>query len=67
MVAAADKSTSKLFVGGRLGWPDNSTSRKSMKAVRRLSDMRTLMAERVDPDDRYAVEHLSDLVLAMLR
>jgi hypothetical protein len=67
MVSSADKSTSKLFVGGRLGWPEGSTSRKSIKAVRRLSDMRLLLGERVDPDDRYAVEHLADLVLAMLR
>jgi hypothetical protein len=29
--------------------------------------MRLLLGERVDPDDRYAVEHLADLVLAMLR
>jgi hypothetical protein len=54
----------------RLAWPEGA-SRKSLRAVRRLSDLRSLLAGRADqaglPGAAEAVEALADLIEGLLR
>jgi hypothetical protein len=54
----------------RLAWPEGA-SRKSLRAVRRLSDLRSLLAGRADqaglPGAGEAVEALAGLIEGLLR
>jgi dual-specificity kinase len=68
MALRADKNSAQYFVDGRLDWPEGATSRKSMRAVNKLSDLHTLLSQRceVAAGDR-GVDELADLVRAMLQ
>lgn len=72
-VAAAEASTAAAAAAGgslRLAWPEGAT-RKSLRAVRRLSDLRSLLASHADqaglPGAGEAVEALAGLIEGLLR
>lgn len=67
MVYRADKQCAKYFVRGRLNWPDGATSKKSLRSVRRLADLHTMIVERCEPGARAHATSLADLVTGMLR
>ncbi|KAG2495652.1 hypothetical protein HYH03_006252 [Edaphochlamys debaryana] len=59
---------SKYFgTGGRLNWPDGALTRKSVKAVKRLSGLQQLIMEQGDPSARPYAAELVDLIGSMLR
>ncbi|EFJ45885.1 hypothetical protein VOLCADRAFT_75581 [Volvox carteri f. nagariensis] len=58
---------SKYFNGcGRLNWPDGAVSRKSVKAVKRLSGLHQLILEQGDTSARAYAKELVDLIGSML-
>jgi len=73
MASRSDKHTAKYFTAGpqyKLSWPEGATSRKSLRAVRRLTDLRELLSNRADQSvagSAEAVEALASLIEGLLR
>lgn len=73
MASRSDKHSAKYFTAGpayKLSWPEGATSRKSLRAVRRLTDLRELLSSRADqsvPGSAEAVEALASLIEGLLR
>ncbi|XP_025604997.1 serine/threonine-protein kinase AFC1 isoform X2 [Arachis stenosperma] len=64
MVVRADRRAEKYFRrGARLGWPDSSTSRESMRAVWKLPRLPNLIMQHVD----HSAGDLIDLLQGLLR
>ncbi|CAL0326824.1 unnamed protein product [Lupinus luteus] len=64
MVVRADRRADKYFRRGtRLGWPDSSTSRESMRAVWKLPRLPNLIMQHVD----HSAGDLIDLLQRLLR
>ncbi|KAI9122014.1 hypothetical protein K1719_006703 [Acacia pycnantha] len=64
MVVKADRRAEKYFRrGARLGWPDSSTSRESMRAVWKLLRLPNLIMQHVD----HSAGDLIDLLQGLLR
>ncbi|XP_061366681.1 serine/threonine-protein kinase AFC1 isoform X1 [Gastrolobium bilobum] len=64
MVGRADRRAEKYFKrGARVGWPDSSTSRESMRAVWKLPRLPNLIMQHVD----HSAGDLIDLLQGLLR
>ncbi|KAG1665923.1 hypothetical protein FOA52_004512 [Chlamydomonas sp. UWO 241] len=62
----AAKTFPKYFAKGRLSWPDSAASKKSVKAVKRMTGLRQLLLEQGDATSWPHVDSLVDLVTGML-
>lgn len=67
MAYRADKHSQKYFTNGRLDWPEGAASRKSVRSVNKLRELRALLTQRCDSEGGQGVEELVDLVRAMLQ
>lgn len=58
----------KYFMpSGRLNWPDGAASRKSVKAVRRLTGLEQLILDQGDPTAKGYEDEVVDLITSLLR
>uniref|UniRef100_A0A7S3VIQ8 Protein kinase domain-containing protein n=2 Tax=Dunaliella tertiolecta TaxID=3047 RepID=A0A7S3VIQ8_DUNTE len=67
MVERSNKAASKCFVENRLHWPDGAPSKKSVKAVKKMSNLRRLILNNGDASAVPHIDSLVDLLSGMLR
>uniref|UniRef100_A0A7S0S3R3 Protein kinase domain-containing protein n=1 Tax=Chlamydomonas leiostraca TaxID=1034604 RepID=A0A7S0S3R3_9CHLO len=67
MVGRANKLATKYFVKNKLCWPDGAANKKSVKAVKKLSNIRRLILEHGDSSAVPYLDTLVDLIQGMLR
>ncbi|GFH13427.1 protein kinase domain-containing protein, partial [Haematococcus lacustris] len=67
LIQRSNKICSKYFVNNRLCWPDTSTTKKSVKAVKKLTGLRRLILEHGDSSAVPHLDLLVDLLTELLR
>ncbi|KAJ9534697.1 hypothetical protein QJQ45_013058 [Haematococcus lacustris] len=67
LIQRSNKICSKYFVNNRLCWPDASTTKKSVKAVKKLTGLRRLILEHGDSSAVPHLDLLVDLLTELLR
>lgn len=67
MSKKSNRQTEKYFTRGRLRWPEGAQSRKNIRSVRKLADLKTHIQEVGDPSIRPHLDSFIDLVQGMLQ
>lgn len=67
MAKKVNRQTEKYFVRGRLNWPEGAQSRKNIRSVRKLSDLKSHIQELGEPSVRPHLDSFIDLVRGMLQ
>lgn len=67
LIQRTNKLAAKYFVKNKLCWPDGAPSRKSVKAVKKLANIRRVVLEHGDSSAVPYLDTLVDLLGGMLR
>lgn len=67
MCKKENRQAEKYFVRGRLNWPEGAQSRKNIRSVRKLADLRTHIEDLGDPSVKPHLLSFIDLVQGMLQ
>lgn len=66
MSKKSNRHTEKYFARGRLRWPEGAQSRKNIRSVRKLADLKTHIQEVGDSSIKPHLDSFIDLVQGML-
>eukprot|EP00803_Ostreobium_quekettii_P004479 evm.model.scf_2131.2 EVM.evm.TU.scf_2131.2 scf_2131:12058-12868(+) len=67
MIRNCSKAMKKYFEHGQLFWPQGASSRKSVRAVRKLSSLKDYVANYVENAGRHQLQSLVDLLHRLLQ